>query len=277
MRSRSEVVHSLCNLVLLLVNLCWLFFLFRFKTTGAYPLDSNKYPVSRFDPRLMEKYNSRKESGGAELNWDTLNDDNIDFTTPVNATQPLQSEVTNSPKETSNISLNVTVSALPTSTSSLRQENQMSFTENANDEYVLKRHLGEFPYQAPSDYKWVPNGWKLIEINATQKPWIKSFEEAVLDKIKGLLGKNKGEVKRCRLDCCSKLVSQKEFLEQLQIKEAESKTSKNYICKKPNKKRLLTTAEKENSSESEIEDESVESSEEEDEDSDESIEERKKW
>ena len=29
----------------------------------------------------------------------------------------------------------------------------MSFTENANDEYVLKRHLGEFPYQAPSGYK----------------------------------------------------------------------------------------------------------------------------
>ena len=39
---------------------------------------------------------------------------------------------------------------------------------------------------------------------------------------------------------------------------------------------MLTTAEKENSSESEIEDESVKSSEEEDEDSDESIEQRKK-
>ena len=39
---------------------------------------------------------------------------------------------------------------------------------------------------------------------------------------------------------------------------------------------MLTTAEKENSSESEIEDESVESSEEEDEDIDESIEETKK-
>ena len=137
------------------------------------------------------------------------------------------------------------MSALPTSTSSLRQENQMSFTENANDEYVLKRHLGEFPYQAPSGYKWVSNGWKLVEINATQKPWIKSFEEAVLDKIKGLLGKNKGEVKRCRLDCCSKLVSQKEFLERLQIKEAESKTSKNNICKKPNKKGCLQLLKKE--------------------------------
>ena len=88
--------------------------------------------------------------------------------------------------------------------------------------------------------------------------------------------KIKGEVKQCRLDCRSKMVSQKEFLEQLQIKEAESKTSKNKSCKKPNKKGLLTTAKKENSSESEIEDESVESSEEEDEDSDESIEERKK-
>ena len=88
--------------------------------------------------------------------------------------------------------------------------------------------------------------------------------------------KIKGEVKQCRLDCRSKMVSQKEFPEQLQIKEAESKTSKNKSCKKPNKKGLLTTAKKKNSSESEIEDESVESSEEEDEDSDESIEEKER-
>ena len=139
--------------------------MFRFETTGTYSLDSNEYPVSRFDPRLMEKCNAWKAAGGTELNWDTLNDYDIDFTIPVNATQPLQSEVTNSPKETSNISLNVTASAsLPTtSTPSLQQENQVSFTENANDEYVLKRHLGEFPYQAPSGSKWVPNGWKLVK------------------------------------------------------------------------------------------------------------------
>ena len=88
-------------------------------------MDSNKYPVSGFDPQLMEKYNAWKAAGGTELNWGTLNDDDIDFTTPVNATQPLQSEVTSSCKEISNISLNVTASAsLPTtSTPSLRQEN----------------------------------------------------------------------------------------------------------------------------------------------------------
>ena len=114
--------------------------MFRFETTGTYSLDSNEYPVSRFDPQLMEKCNAWKAAGGTELNWDTLNDYDIDFTVPVNATQPLQSKVTNSPKETSNISLNVTASAsLPTtSTPSLRQENQVSFTENANDEYVLQ-------------------------------------------------------------------------------------------------------------------------------------------
>ena len=127
------------------------------------------------------------------MNWDILNEDDIDFTTPVNATQPLQSEVTNSSKETSNISLHVTASALlPTRpTPSMRQENQMSFTENANDEYMLKRHLGEFPYQALSRYKWVPNGWKLVEVSATEKPRIKSFEEVFLDKIKEPLGKIK--------------------------------------------------------------------------------------
>ena len=89
--------------------------------------------------------------------------------------------------------MNVTASAsLPTlSTPSLQQDYQVSFTENANDEYVLKRYLGEFLYQAPSGYKWVPNGWKLVKVNANEKPWIKSFEEVFLDKIKGPLGKNK--------------------------------------------------------------------------------------
>ena len=156
-------------------------------------MDSNKYLASRFDPHLMEEYNTWKAAGGTELNWDILNEDDIDFTTPVNATQPLQSEVTNSSKETSNISLHVTASALlPTRpTPSMRQENQMSFTENANDEYMLKRHLGEFPYQALSRYKWVPNGWKLVEVSATEKPRIKSFEEVFLDKIEGPLGRIK--------------------------------------------------------------------------------------
>ena len=59
-------------------------------------------------------------------------------------------------------------------------------------------------------------------------------------------------------------------------KEPASQTSINKSCKKPNKKELLTTAKKENSSESEFGDESVESSEEEDEDSDESIAEKKR-
>ena len=100
------MVHSFYSLVPSVVNLCRLifFYYFRFETTSTYPLNSNEYPVSRFDPRLMEKCNAWKAAGGTELNGDTLNDDDIDFTTPANATQPLQSEVTNSPKETSNLS-----------------------------------------------------------------------------------------------------------------------------------------------------------------------------
>ena len=83
------MVHSLCNLVASLVDLCQLFFLFRFETTGTYPLDSNQYLVSHFDPQLMEKYNAWKAACGTEFNWGTLNDNDID-TTPVTATQPLQ-------------------------------------------------------------------------------------------------------------------------------------------------------------------------------------------
>ena len=58
-------------------------------------------------------------------------------------------------------------------------------------------------------------------------------------------------------------------------KKQNLKHQKTKVAKSLTKKGLLTSAEKENSSESEIEEESVESSEEEDEDSDESIEERK--
>ena len=94
----------------------------------------------------MEKYNAWKAAGGTELNWDTINDDDIDFTTSVNATKPLQSEVTNSPKETPNVSLNVTKStSLPrTSTPHLRRENQVSFTEKVNDELSWKDTLENF-------------------------------------------------------------------------------------------------------------------------------------
>ena len=70
-------------------------------------------------------------------------------------------------------------------------------------------------------------GSKWMEISQSkcnQKTSKKSFDEVFLDKIKGPLGINKGEVKQCRLDCHSNLVSQKEFLQQLKIKEAESKT-----------------------------------------------------
>ena len=58
--------------------------------------------------------------------------------------------------------------------------------------------------------------------------------------------------------------------------KSNNQNLKHQKTKVANKKGLLTTAEKENSSESEIEDESVKLSEEEDEGSDESIEERKK-
>ena len=140
-------------------SLLVIFFLFRFETTSIYPLDSNKYLASRFDPQLMEEYNAWKAAGGTELNWDILNEDDIDFTTPVNATQPLQSEVTNSSKETSNISLHVTASALLPTTPppSMRQENQMSFTDNANDEYMLKSFLENFHTKVLV----VPNGFQL--------------------------------------------------------------------------------------------------------------------
>ena len=70
------MVHSLGNLVPSLINLFFgegtkLLFLFLFETTGTYPLDSNKYSVSRFDLQLMETYNAWKAAGGTELNWDT--------------------------------------------------------------------------------------------------------------------------------------------------------------------------------------------------------------
>ena len=65
---------------------------------------------------------------------------------------------------------------------------------------MLKRQFGEFPYQAPSGYKyiWFPNKWKLVEVSVFGKPRIKSFEEVFLNKIKGSLGKNKGEVTQRR-------------------------------------------------------------------------------
>ena len=44
--------------------------------------------------------------------------------------------------------------------------------------------IGPVPYQAPTGFLWIPNGWKLTRTNEQTDEQEKSFEEVFLDKIR---------------------------------------------------------------------------------------------
>ena len=79
------------------------------------------------------------------------------------------------------------------------------YSSDCAEESILFKYIGQYPYEAPKGFQWVPNGWKLVA--ATPK----TFEEIFLDKVKIPLGKNKNDNKRRRLDCRSKIISLQDF------------------------------------------------------------------
>ena len=168
--SRSEFVNLLCSI--------WKKGLSKenivkgFETTGTYPLNREKYPVSRFDPRLLQKYNEWKDSGATELNWGNLKDD---------------IEIAQKNVVEENIStLNETVDHIIVGEKPPEQSSTPTSKEpiQLNEFSILKKHIGNYPYKAPDGFKWIPNGWKLVE--DTPQSCSKSFEEIFLDKIKGI-------------------------------------------------------------------------------------------
>ena len=79
-----------------------------------------------------------------------------------------------------------------------------------NGTLSLKRYIGPYTYDAPQGFQRVPNGWKLEKMSDNNKRTNnKTFDELLLDKIKGSVNKTKQT--RQRIDLRA-LVSQKSLL-----------------------------------------------------------------
>ena len=61
-----------------------------FSCIGIWPLDSTKYPLHRFDPRALKKYNEWKESGATELNRAELKNNDSDAAIDTNTDNSLK-------------------------------------------------------------------------------------------------------------------------------------------------------------------------------------------
>ena len=61
-----------------------------FSCIGMWPLDPTKYPLHRFGPRALKKYNEWKESGATKLNWAELKNNNLDAAIGTNTDNSLK-------------------------------------------------------------------------------------------------------------------------------------------------------------------------------------------
>ena len=196
-----------------------------FESTGIWPLNRDKYDKSRFDIRLLRRYEDWVASGKPPLDWTHCNNGkDIPEATGLNGSQSLREQ------QPSSSCANTPI----TSESALQNEFQFS-TE-------VMQVIGSFPYPSPPGFKWVPNGWKLVPtteiptaaatketstpVSAVSTPiQNKSFEEIFLDRIKPI---NKSPTKkRSRVNLAATIISDKELLQKLKEKEANTKANKN--------------------------------------------------
>ena len=186
-----------------------------FSSTGIWPVNKDKYPMHRFDPRLLRKYEEWQESGGTVLNWDELANNKLDEAIPMahNLLPPVQTSVY---QPTSSTATRIdteeygnTSQLQSVANISLQTQRDVTSSPAAkgtiNATLSLKRYSGPHPYDAPEGFQWVPNGWKLEKMSDNNKRTNnKTFDELFLDKIKGPVNKTKQT--RQRIDLRAQVV-----------------------------------------------------------------------
>ena len=239
-----------------------------FSSTGIWPLNKEKYPVNRFDPRLLRKYKEWKEAGGKELNWDELANNNVDEALLIDMNENMNNVMNNEasiPTCSKNVVNTFSESDISMVVQPCETSSPMPHKKDTDNEILLK-HLGPVPYNPPKGYNWVPNGWKLEKVVSETT---KSFDEIFLDKVKG--PQKKKSESAIQIDLRGKIISQETFLAEIQNrkknkkKESKSKSKKSgtkvsdpndkqkYFNKKSKQKELSS------SSESEVEEVDLES------------------
>ena len=223
-----------------------------FETTGIWPLNREKYDKSRFDIRIVHKYEQWVTSGKPALDWSNCNnakDVPEERQQPSTPTVSTPSAVTTPPT----IKMPETITPL--------------ITRDQPTEYcqVVMDTIGPFPFACQSGFRWVPNGWKLERIPSTPSVENKSFEELFLDRIKPMQKKSPNK-KRSRINLSATIVSDPELLKKLKEKEYEKKKGNRVTDNDEDELRIVYSEEEAvEEEEEEEEEEEVEQDEDEDE------------
>ena len=184
-----------------------------FTSTGIFPVDRTKYPESRYDVRLLARYERWVSAGKpVELQYD--------LATSVSTPKKMKTATIETPESVS--------AEGPSSSTPTTNENSENIADadSVADSVAcccaVSREIGPIPKPAPPGFQWHPK-WELLpEIVADPEPSTnKSFEELLLDKTKGPTEKPK--VKRMKVDLMAKLVSHTTYIKALELRENESK------------------------------------------------------
>ena len=196
-----------------------------FRTTGIWLVDKNKYPIDRLDQRLMKRYNYWNKLGRPDELYD-------DFATSVSTPKKVK-EISASSQDpvasvssqdlVASVSSNDPVSSTPVieKTSESFPAGQCSSAQQSDFDGCKCEvcvYLGPKPTVNVPGKTWVA-AWTLLDA-----PSNKSFEEMILDKMKG---KQEKVVKtRRKIDQKAKVITDPEYLKDLLEKEALKKTNK---------------------------------------------------
>ena len=173
-----------------------------FHATGIYPVDRTKFPVDRIDARLLRRFNQWVALGKPE---DLMEDLATSVHTPSKV-KPSESSIVTvevidaTPMPSANVSLdNDTTLAITAITAAVEQLSSPPVTEVCHCLNCVE--LGPVPVTIPGK-GWVPV-WSLQrQDTAMAKPTSnKSFDELLLDKMKGPTNKPAAKRKRCDKSC----------------------------------------------------------------------------
>ena len=188
-----------------------------FRATGIFPLDRSKFPKGRFDARLVKRYDNWVKAGKPK---ELMEDLALSINTPTKAKPQNTDQTPVRPESNTNLA---TAAATPVL---------------AEVGKCFCAVLGQMPSAEVAGFEWFPT-WQLRPKQATSTPLgsssttpqlqssgNKSFEEIVLDKMKGKV--DKPPVKRRKVDCTTKIITDQEYLKKLKdhdddIKEKEEK------------------------------------------------------
>ena len=201
-----------------------------FKATVIYPTDKSKYRTSRFDPRLLKQYEYWLQLDRPE---DLVEEMMTSVTTPRKQPQlvddqpiaPSNRSITDSP--ISHFSIDRPSTSKQACSEEIKTSTPTQQNHDTGNVCSCTLGLEIKPRSAPiPGHKWVLV-WTLVK-----EVEDKSFEELVLDKIKG--PQQKKPVKRRKIDSTAKIITEEDYAKKIKeldkpaVKKHKKKSEKNF-------------------------------------------------